>query len=42
MGNSYVGMELWRRLGLENLFEERLDRDTAEEPWLRVEDFGDK
>ena len=36
MGNCYVGLELWRRLGLENFFAERLDRDPAEVPWSRV------
>ena len=36
MENCYVGLELWRRLGLENFFEERLDRDPAEVPWSRV------
>jgi transposase len=35
-GDCYVGLELWRRLGLENFFEERLDRDPAEVPWSRV------
>ncbi len=36
LGNCYVGLELWRRLGLENFFAERLDKDPAEVPWSRV------
>jgi transposase len=35
-GDCYVGLELWRRLGLESFFEERLDGDPAEVPWSRV------
>jgi transposase len=35
-GDCYVGLELWRRLGLESFFEERLDADPAEVPWSRV------
>lgn len=35
-GACYVGLELWRRLGLEGLFEELVDGDDADVPWSRV------
>jgi transposase len=35
-GNCFVGLELWKRLGLERLFEEILDTDEADVPWSRV------
>jgi transposase len=35
-GNCFVGLELWKRLGLERLFEEVLDTDEADVPWSRV------
>ncbi len=35
-GNCFVGLELWKRLGLERLFEELVDTDGADVPWSRV------
>ena len=35
-GNCFVGLELWKRLGLERLFAELLDTDGADVPWSRV------
>lgn len=35
-GNCFVGLELWKRLGLERLFEEILDIGEADVPWSRV------
>ena len=35
-GNCFVGLELWKRLGLERLFEELVDTDEADVPWSRM------
>ena len=35
-GNCFVGLELWKRLGLERLFEQLMDTDDADIPWSRV------
>jgi transposase len=35
-GGCYLGLHLWRQLGLNRFFEERLDADRAEVPWSRV------
>jgi len=35
-GGCYLGLHLWRQLGLDRFFEERLDGDRAEVPWSRV------
>ena len=35
-GGCYLGLQLWRQLGLDRFFEERLDADRAEVPWSRV------
>ncbi len=35
-GNCFVGLELWRRLGLDRLFEELLDSNEADVPWSRI------
>jgi hypothetical protein len=35
-GNCFLGLELWKRLGLDRFFEARLDADPAEVPWSRV------
>ena len=35
-GGCYLGLHLWRQLGLDRFFEERLDADRAEVPWSRV------
>ncbi len=35
-GSCFVGLELWKRLGLEGLFKELLDSEEADVPWSRV------
>src|SRR3984885_2965880 len=35
-GACYLGLELWRRLGLDGFFEQAMDEDRAEVPWSRV------
>jgi len=35
-GVCWLGLELWRRLGLDRLFEERVDSPEADVPWSRV------
>jgi transposase len=35
-GGCYLGLHLWRQLGLDRFFQERLDADRAEVPWSRV------
>lgn len=35
-GNCFLGLELWKRLELDQLFAELLDGDRAEVPWSRV------
>jgi transposase len=35
-GNSFLGWELWKRLGLDRFFEGLLDDGAAEAPWSRV------
>lgn len=35
-GDCYVGLELWKRLGLEEFFAQHLDKDAADVPWSRV------
>ena len=35
-GNCYLGLELWRRLGLDTFFAQHLDSDGADVPWSRV------
>jgi transposase len=35
-GDCFLGRELWRRLGLDRLFEELLDREAAQVPWSQV------
>jgi transposase len=35
-GNCYMGLELWKRLGLDGLFERLLDQKAADVPWSRV------
>ena len=35
-GACYLGLELWRRLGLDRFFEQAVDGDTADVPWSRV------
>jgi transposase len=35
-GDCYLGLELWKRLGLEEFFAQRLDRDGADVAWSRV------
>lgn len=35
-GTCFLGLELWRRLGLDGLFEGILDQEPAEVPWSRV------
>jgi len=35
-GDCYLGLELWKRLGLEEFFVRHLDEDGAEVPWSRV------
>lgn len=35
-GACYMGLELWRRLALDRLFEQAVDDDAADVPWSRV------
>jgi transposase len=35
-GGCFLGLELWRRLGLNGFFEQALDEEAAEVPWSRV------
>ena len=35
-GASWLGLELWRHLGLDGFFAERLDGQAADVPWSRV------
>ena len=35
-GNCLLGLELWKRLGLDRFFEARLDDEPADVPWSRV------
>jgi transposase len=35
-GSSFLGWELWKRLGLDRFFEGLLDEEAAEAPWSRV------
>jgi transposase len=35
-GACYLGLELWRRLGLDGFFEQAMDEDRAEVRWSRV------
>jgi transposase len=35
-GACWLGLELWKRLGLDRFFEERVDEHEADVPWSRV------
>jgi transposase len=35
-GGCFLGLELWRRLGLDGFFEQAIDDNPAEVPWSRV------
>src|SRR3974377_210153 len=35
-GDCYLGLELWKRLGLEQFFSQHLDVDAADVAWCRV------
>jgi len=35
-GNCYVGLELWRRLGLDRFYEELVDEEAADVAWSRI------
>jgi hypothetical protein len=35
-GSCYVGLELWKRLGLDRFFEQMVDHEMADVPWSRV------
>jgi len=35
-GDCYLGLELWKRLGLEEFFARHLDQEIADVPWSRV------
>jgi transposase len=35
-GNCFLALELWKRLGLEEFWQSRLDEEAAEVPWSRV------
>jgi len=35
-GNSFLALELWKRLGLDEFWPGQLDREPAEVPWSRV------
>jgi hypothetical protein len=35
-GNCFLGIQLWKQLGLDKLFEELLDQESADIPWSRV------
>ena len=36
LGDCYLGLELWKRLGLEEFFAQHLDQDGADVAWSRV------
>jgi hypothetical protein len=35
-GNCYIGLELWRRLKLDQFYEEIVDEKAADVPWSRI------
>jgi transposase len=35
-GGCYLGLQLWKRLGLDRFFEQAVDDDPADVPWSRV------
>src|SRR2546422_3247990 len=35
-GNCYVGLDLWKRLELDQFYEERIDEKQADVPWSRI------
>lgn len=35
-GNCFLGLQLWKQLGLDQLFEQLLDHEAADVPWSRV------
>src|SRR6267142_2917086 len=35
-GACYLGIELWKRLGLDRFFEQTVDHESADVPWSRV------
>jgi len=35
-GACWLGLQLWKQLGLDNFFEQRVDGDRAEVPWSQV------
>jgi len=35
-GACFLGWELWKRLGLDQFFEQAIDKDAADVPWSRV------
>ena len=35
-GDCYLGLDLWKRLGLDEFFAQHLDRDGADVAWSRV------
>ena len=35
-GNCFVGLELWKRLGLDRFYEQLLDGEAADVAWSRV------
>ena len=35
-GNCYVGLELWKRLELDQFYEELVDEEQADVPWSRI------
>ena len=35
-GDCYLGLELWKRLQLDEFFAQRMDQDNADVPWSRV------
>ncbi len=36
LGDCYLGLELWKRLGLQEFFAQQLDQEIADVPWSRV------
>jgi transposase len=36
LGDCYLGLELWKRLQLDEFFAQHLDQDNADVPWSRV------
>jgi transposase len=36
LGNCFLGLELWKRLGLDRFWEALLDEEAADVPWSRV------